>query len=236
MNAQLWSTPLPGLLLTLGAYELARAVQRRAGGHPFANPVALSAALIVGALQLLQVPYASYASSARVLSWLLGPATVALAVPLARELARVSHLAWPVMVAVLVGVTTSVLATVIVARLSGADAVLTRSLAPKSATTPIAMEISRQVGGAPELTAALVVLTGIIGAVLAPSVLDLLRVRDEAVRGVATGTASHGIGTASLYRSSPVASAYSGLAMGLAGLLTAVVTPWLLPWLERLLP
>lgn len=236
MNAGLWSTPLPGLLLTLGAYELSRAVQRRAGGHPLANPVAISAALIIAALQLLDVPYASYASSARVLMWLLGPATVALAIPLARELARLSRMAWPVLVAVAVGVTTSVIATVLVARLSGADALLARSLSPKSATTPIAIEVSRQVGGAPELTAALVVLTGIIGAVLAPFVLDLLRIRDEAVRGIATGTAAHGIGTASLYRSSSVASAYSGLAMGLAGLFTALVTPWLLQVLERTLP
>lgn len=233
MSVDAWSTPLPGVLLTLGAYQLSRAVQRRAAGHPLANPVALAALAIIAALQLLHVDYASYASSARFLSWLLGPATVALAVPLARELGRLSRMAWPVVVAVTLGVITSVASTVAIARVSGADLTLMRSLAPKSATTPIAMSVSRQVGGAPELTAALVVITGIIGAVLAPKLLDALRVVDPAERGIATGTAAHGIGTASLYRASPAASAYSGLAMGLAGLITAVLTPPLLELLAR---
>lgn len=227
-----WSTPLPGLLLTLAAFELGRWVQRRAGGHPLANPVLLAALLLIALLRVLDVSYAQYAASARFLSWLLGPATVALAVPLARELGRISRMAWPVLVAITLGVLTSVASTVLIARLSGADAVLLRSLAPKSATTPIAMGVSAEVGGAPELTAALVVITGIIGAVLAPWLLDLLRSEEPAERGIATGTAAHGIGTASLYRSSPAAAAYSGLAMGLAGLATALLTPWLLELLK----
>ena len=233
MSLDTWSTPLPGLLLTIGAYELARVLQRRAAGHPLVNPVALGALMIALVLALLHVDYTRYASSARFLSWLLGPATVALAVPLARELGRLSRMAWPVVASITLGVVTSVASTVAIAKLSGADVTLMRSLAPKSATTPIAMEVARQVGGAPELTAALVVCTGIIGAVLAPWLLDLLRVKDAAQRGIATGTAAHGIGTASLYRTSPAASAYSGLAMGLAGLITALVTPWLLALLDR---
>ena len=228
MSAGAWSTPLPGLLLTLGAFELGRFVQRRAGGHPLANPVLIAALIVIALLQSLDVSYSQYAGSARFLSWLLGPATVALAVPLARELGRISRMAWPVLVSITLGVVTSVVSTVAIARLSGADVVLLRSLAPKSATTPIAMGVSAQLGGAPELTAALVVVTGIVGAVLAPWLLDLLRSREPAERGIATGTAAHGIGTASLYRSSPAAAAYSGLAMGLAGLLTALLTPWLL--------
>jgi predicted murein hydrolase (TIGR00659 family) len=233
VSAAAWSTPLPGLLVTLAAFELGRWVQRRAGGHPLANPVLLAALLLIALLKLLPVSYAQYAGSARFLSWLLGPATVALAVPLARELGRVSRMAWPVLVSITLGVLTSVASTIVIARISGADAVLLRSLAPKSATTPIAMGVSAQVGGAPELTAALVVITGIIGAVLAPWLLDLLRSEEPAERGIATGTAAHGIGTASLYRSSPAAAAYSGLAMGLAGLITALVTPWLLILLAR---
>jgi predicted murein hydrolase (TIGR00659 family) len=227
-----WTTPLPGLLVTLAAFELGRWVQRRAGGHPLANPVLLAALLLIALLQVLHVSYAQYAASARFLSWLLGPATVALAVPLARELGRLSRMAWPVLVSITLGVLTSVASTVAIARLSGADTLLLRSLAPKSATTPIAMGVSAQVGGAPELTAALVVITGIIGAVLAPWLLDLLRSEEPAERGIATGTAAHGIGTASLYRSSPAAAAYSGLAMGLAGLITALLTPWLLALLQ----
>ncbi|HEY6080675.1 MAG TPA: LrgB family protein [Polyangiaceae bacterium] len=228
MSERLWSTPLPGLLLTLAAYELARAVQRRGGEHPLLNPVALSAALVIAVLQLLDVSYARYADSARLLLWLLGPATVALAVPLARELPRLSRLAWPVLVAVTAGAFTSIISAVLLARWTGASELLVRSLAPKSATTPIAIGIAEKVGAAPELTAALVVASGIVGATFGPLLLDLLGTRDPRVRGIATGTAAHGIGTASLYRTSPEASAYSGLAMGLSGLITALLVPWLL--------
>jgi putative effector of murein hydrolase len=113
---------------------------------------------------------------------------------------------------------------------------LTRALAPKSATTPIALGIAEKLGAAPELTAVLVVCTGVVGAMLGPVVFRALGVSDPTTRGIATGTAAHGIGTASLYRASPEASAYSGLAMGLCGLLTALVTPWLVPLLESLFP
>lgn len=173
-----------------------------------------------------------YIGSARVLLWLLGPATVALAVPLSRELSRLSRLAWPVLVAVTLGAVTSVVSAVGLARLTGADAALTRALAPKSATTPIAIGIAEKIGAAPELTAAIVVCTGVLGAIVAPVLFGALGVRDPVVRGIATGTAAHGIGTASLHRDSPEASAYSGLAMGLSGLITALVTPWLVRLLE----
>jgi predicted murein hydrolase (TIGR00659 family) len=231
MTDALWGTPLPGVLLTLGAYQAARVLQQRGGGHPLLNPVALSAAAIIGVLTLGGVSYARYAASARVLLWLLGPATVALSVPLARELPQLAKRAWPVLVAVGVGAATSVVSAVLLARLTGADAAVVRALAPKSATTPIALGIAEKIGAAPELTAAVVVSSGVLGAILGPWLFAALGVRGALVRGVATGTAAHGIGTASLYRVSPEAAAYSGLAMGLSGLVTAVITPWLLGWL-----
>jgi len=235
MNERLWATPLPGVMLTLAAYELARAVQRRGAGHPLLNPVAVSAAIVILVLRLTGTGYARYVGSARVLLWLLGPATVALAVPLARELPRLSRMAWPVLVAVTTGAITSIASTLALARLTGADAALARAMAPKSATTPIAIGIAEKIGAAPELTAAIVVCTGITGAILGPVLLRALRIEGPALRGIATGTAAHGIGTASLYRSSPEAAAYSGLAMGLTGFITALATPSLVRWLEVLL-
>jgi predicted murein hydrolase (TIGR00659 family) len=229
----LWATPLPGVLLTLVVYQAARALQQRGRNHPLLNPVALSSAAIIALLTLSGTSYSRYAASARVLLWLLGPATVALAVPLSRELPRLAKLAWPVLVAVCAGAVTSVGSAVLLARFTGADAAVVRALAPKSATTPIALGIAEKIGGAPELTAALVVSSGVLGAVLGPWVLGALGVQSPLVRGVATGTAAHGIGTASLYRRSPEAAAYSGLAMGLSGLVTALVTPWLLLWLGQ---
>lgn len=223
-----WRTPLPGVLLTVLAYQLACWLQRRGAGHPLLNPVALASGMIIAALAVMDASYERYVGSAGILLWLLGPATVALAVPLARELPRIARAVWPVLAAVVLGALTSVVSAVLLARLTGADAALARALAPKSATTPIAMGIAEQVGAARELTAAIVVCTGVTGAIIGPLLLDALRVRDPLVRGIATGTAAHGIGTASLYRSSPEASAYSSLAMGLGGLVTALIAPWLL--------
>jgi predicted murein hydrolase (TIGR00659 family) len=231
MTDALWGTPLPGVLLTLVVFQGARVLQQRAGGHPLLNPVAVSAAVIIALLTLTGTSYSRYAASARVLLWLLGPATVALAVPLARELPKLAKRAWPVLVAVSVGAGTSVLLAVLLARYTGADAAVVRALAPKSATTPIALGIAEKVGASPELTAAVVVSSGVLGAILGPWIFAALGVKSAIVRGVATGTAAHGIGTASLYRDSPEAAAYSGVAMGLSGLVTALVTPWLLHWL-----
>lgn len=228
----LWETPLPGVLLTLVAFQGARAVQQRCGGHPVLNPVAVASLALIALLLLTGVEYGRYAGSARVLLWLLAPATVALAVPLARELPRLARLAWPVLVAVTAGASTSIVSAVLLARWAGADAALERALAPKSATTPIALGVAEKIGAAPGLTAAMVVTTGVLGAMMGPALFRALGVRDAVVRGVATGTAAHGIGTASLYRSAPDAAAYSGLAMGLSGLLTAMLTPWLLGYLQ----
>jgi putative effector of murein hydrolase len=141
-----------------------------------------------------------------------------------------------VLVAIGAGAVTSIVSAVCLSRLTGADAALARALALKSATTPIAIGIAEKVGAAPELTAAFVVCTGVLGAVVGPVLFDALGLREPVVRGIATGTAAHGIGTASLYRSSAEAAAYSGLAMGLCGLLTALIAPWLLRLLDAAFP
>jgi predicted murein hydrolase (TIGR00659 family) len=234
MMTRLWTTPLPGVLLTVTAYALARRLQKRAGGHALLNPVLLASLAVIAALRLTHTPYSAYASSARLLLWLLGPATVALAVPLAHELPRLRQRAWPILASVCVGAFTAATSGFCLSRLTGANLALSRALALKSATTPIAMGVAEKVGAAPELTAVLVVCTGVLGATLGPLVLGAVGARAADARGIATGTAAHGIGTSSLYRSSPEASAYSGLGMALCGLVTALASPWLLPALERL--
>jgi predicted murein hydrolase (TIGR00659 family) len=230
MTSALWQTPLPGVLLTISAFLAARAAQRRAQGHPLLNPVAGAIALIALALTLGGLRYETYFESAKFLHWLLGPATVALAVPLARELPRVRALALPLSVAIGCGCSTAAISAVLLAKVCGASSEVVLSLAPKSVTTPIAIAISEQIGGAPSLTAVLVILTGLVGAVCGRPVLDRLGVHDPAARGVATGVAAHGLGTAAIYRESPEAGAFSGLAIGLSGLFTAIAVPVLVRW------
>jgi len=234
--ADIWvylaATPLLFLALTLLVYQLAYSVYRRAGFHPLLNPVAVAVATLVALLKFSGTSYESYFEGAQFVHFLLGPATVALAVPLYAQVDKLKSALLPIGGALLAGATTALVSAVVIAWALGAGEVTLLSIAPKSATTPIAMGIVERLGGLPSLTAVMVVGTGIIGAIGAKYVLDLLRVTDQAVRGIAIGTAAHGIGTARAFQESEEAGAFSGLAMGLNGLLTAVLFPLAL-WLAR---
>jgi len=164
--------------------------------------------------------------------FLLGPATVVLAVPLYAQLDKLKRAFWPVCGALLAGAVTALVSAVGIAWALGASNVTLLSIAPKSVTTPIAMGIVERLGGLPSLTVVLVVSTGIIGAVGAKYVLDALRITDQSVRGFALGTAAHGIGIARVFQEIDEAGAFSDLAMGLCGLATAVFFP-LGFWLVR---
>lgn len=226
------ASPLLGLTVTLLAYQAGVWLHRRSGMHPLANPVLLAVMALIGVLTWAGVPYERYFEGAQFVHFLLGPATVALAVPLHANWARVKSMAGPILVALLVGSVTASLSAVIIAHLLGASPATLFSLAPKSVTTPIAMGIAERVGGLPSLTAVLVIATGIVGAVLARPLFDLMGIRDLAVRGFAVGLASHGIGTARAFQVSPTAGAFAALAMGLNGVVTAVLVPVLMPWVK----
>ena len=227
--------PLLWLTLTLAAYLLALALHRRAGGHPAVNPVLISVSLLVALLLLTDTPYPRYFDGAQFVHFLLGPTTVALAIPLHGQLKRLLGMAGPLTIALMVGSLTAALSAYAIAALMGASAPTLASLAPKSVTTPIAMGIAERLGGLASLTAVFVILTGIFGAIFADGLLRRLDVKDEASIGFALGLASHGIGTARAFQLSEQTGAFAALAMGLNGLLTALTLPWLLPLLAPLL-
>jgi predicted murein hydrolase (TIGR00659 family) len=219
------ASPLLWLTATLVAYQLAVWLSSRARGHPLANPVALAVAMIIVVLTVTGTHYETYFDGAQFVHFLLGPATVALAVPLYAQLPRLKRMAWPLALALLAGSATAVVSAMAIARMLGGSASIVLSLAPKSVTAPIAMGIAERIGGLPSLTAVLVVTTGILGAVLGPPLLRLLRVDDDAVQGFAIGVAAHGIGTARAFQISESAGAFAGLAMGLNGVVTALLLP-----------
>jgi predicted murein hydrolase (TIGR00659 family) len=221
------ATPLLGLTVTLLAYQAAFWLYSKSGLNPLANPVALSVAMLVALLMITGTPYATYFEGAQFVHFLLGPATVALAVPLYANLDRLKKNLLPIGGALFAGSLTAVASAVAIGWALGASRETLLSLAPKSVTTPIAMGIAEKLGGLPSLTAVLVVCTGIIGAVLARGTLNLLRIRDHAVRGFAVGVAAHGIGTARAFQVSEIMGAFAGLAMGLNGLFTAFLFPLL---------
>lgn len=221
------ASPLFGVVLTLGAYQLGRWLQRRLDGHAVVQPVLVAVVVGGATLLLLDVDYADYYDGASLIAFLLGPATVALAIPLHREMARVRRALVPILGGVVVGAVVSVTTAVGWARLLGADESVVRSLALKATTTPVAIVLAEQIGGVAALAAVFAVSAGILGAVAAPAVLNLLRVRDARARGLAIGAVSHGIGTSRALRESQTEGAFSGLAMGLTALATSLMMPLL---------
>jgi predicted murein hydrolase (TIGR00659 family) len=229
---QLWvylsATPLAGLTITLVAYQIGTAVYRRSGANPIANPVLIAVALLSVLLWSTGTPYRTYFEGAQFVHFLLGPATVALAVPLYRHFATIRKSAFAVAASILAGSLTAIVTAVGTAWLMGASSRTLLSLAPKSVTTPVAMGIAELIGGLPSLTAALVILTGILGAILATWTLDAAGIKDWRARGLAAGTAAHGIGTARAFQVNELAGAFASLAMGLNALATAMLVPLLI--------
>ncbi|MCB1474678.1 MAG: LrgB family protein [Rhodobiaceae bacterium] len=217
--------PLLHLTVTLAAYGCALWAYRRSGRNPLLNPVLISIALVIAFLLITGTPYRTYFDGARFIHFLLGPATVALAIPLYRHFDLVRRSAPAIAVSLVAGSLTAASSAVLIGWLLGASPESLISLAPKSVTAPVAMGITQVLGGIPSLTAGLVILTGILGAMTGTLVLRLTRVRGDAATGLAIGTASHGIGTARALQISDTAGAFSGLAMGLNALLTAIVLP-----------
>ena len=224
------ASPLLGLTLTLLAYQGATWVHKRCHGHPLANPVLLAVAALVALLSLTDTPYSTYFDGAQFVHFLLGPATVALAIPLYAQIGRLVRLALPLLVALVVGSLTAALSAVAIGSLFGASRATLLSLAPKSVTTPIAMGIAERLGGLPSLTAVLVIITGIVGAIGGRYVYRALHIEDDAQRGFAMGIAAHGIGTARAFQENEQMGAFAALAMGLNGLMTALLLPVVIPW------
>ncbi len=229
------ASPLLWLTVTLLVYQTAFVAYRRTSMHPFANPVAMSVAVLGCMLWITDTPYPTYFAGAQFVHFLLGPATVALAVPLFEQRMRIKRLWFPMVGALVVGTLAATFTAIGVGWLLGASKSTIASMAPKSVTAPVAMAISEQIGGLPTLTAVLVVCTGILGAATARHVLDLMNVEDPIVRGFALGTAAHGIGTARAFLVSEEMGAFAGLAMGLCALFSAVALPllagWIIQWL-----
>jgi predicted murein hydrolase (TIGR00659 family) len=221
------ASPLLHLTLTLLASQAGSMIYRRAKLNPLLNPVLIAVVLLVAVLIGTGTSYATYFDGAQFVHFLLGPATVALAIPLYRQFDKVRRSALAVLASIVAGSLTAAVSAVAVGWALGASREALISIAPKSVTAPVAMGIAEQLGGLPSLTAVLVISTGILGAMIGPKLLTLIGVTDWAARGLAIGTASHGIGTARALQVNEVAGAFSGLAMGLNALATAILLPLL---------
>lgn len=227
--SELWvflkAKPLLWLVLTLGAWVLARRLQEAASGAPWANPVAGASVLLGLVLWLTNTPYEEFFAGAQFVHFLLGPATIALGVTIIEHSAAVKRQLVPVVGALVVGVTVSVGCTWALCRVAGLPEKITLSLLPKSATAPVAMAVSENIGGIASISMCAVLLTGVTGAVIVTPLFNLLRFRNWSARGFAAGLTAHGIGTARAYQVSNEVGVYAALALALAALLQGIVLP-----------
>ena len=212
---------------TLLAWEVALVLNKLARGHVLANPMLLCILMLVALLLLTGTPYRAYFEGGQYVQFLLGPATVALAVPMHANLARIRRAAPAIVPALLAGSVVASLSAMAMGRLLGASHVVVMSLAAKSVTTPIAMGVAEQIGGSPPLAAVFVLLTGLTVVVAGAGVSRLMGVTDWRARGLAAGTAGHGLATARMLLLNETAGAFGGLAIGLNGLVTATLVPLL---------
>lgn len=227
--SQIWHSltthSLTHLCLTLVVFALSVKVFQACRMRPIFNPVLLSMLVIIGVLTLIDVDYPTYFESVQVIHFLLGPSTVALAVPLYRQLRQIKASAKAIFTGLLVGSLCAVLSAVGLTYLLGGSVDSIASIIPKSVTSPIAMGISEQIDGIPSLSAAIVIITGVIGVIMSAVLFKVFGIKDWAVRGVAMGTACHGVGTASMMLENEKAGAFAGLAMGINGIISAILIP-----------
>lgn len=225
------TSPLFWLTVTLLAWLAADRLALACGRHPAVNPVLIAIVLVAVLLHVTGTDFRTYFDGAQFVHFLLGPATVALAVPLWRNRDLVRRNLLPMAAALMVGSVVAIVSAIGIASALGAPRDVVVSLAPKSVTAAVAMAITQTLGGIPSLTAALVITTGIIGAIVVTPLMNRLGIRDWVARGFAVGLASHGIGTARAFSVNPIAGVFAGIAMGLNAVVTAVVAPLLIHWL-----
>jgi predicted murein hydrolase (TIGR00659 family) len=229
---EIWSylaqQPLLWLSATLAAFLIGQALFTAIGQKPYANPALIAMVLLAALLALTGTPFATYFEGAQFVHFLLGPATVCLALPLYDNLPKVRQAALPLAVALVVGSVTGIVAVLAIGSAFGLPAQILSSMAPKSATAAVAIGVSEQLGGSPTLTAMMVMLTGLTGAITVTPLLNALGLRDWRGRGFSVGVAAHGFGTARAFQVNPTAGAFAGLGMGLNALLTAILAPILL--------
>lgn len=220
------------LVLTMGAYFFASYLHRKVH-HPLANPVLIAILIVCGVLYLLHLPYETYFSGAQAIHFMLGPATVALAIPMVRSLEHMKRGFVGMVLALLAGSVVGMVAGYGLVRLFGGSQMVALSMLPKSLTTPIAIGVSQSVGGQPSVTVAFAIVAGVLVAVSVDAALAMMKIAEPAARGLAAGTAGSGLGASRVIPQHPVAAAFAGVAIGANGFLTAVLAPVVVPLLKH---
>lgn len=218
------------IVLTVGIYLISLRICQKIQ-KPFLTPLLISTTVIILVLVSSGITFEQYKPGKAILTFLLGPATVGLALPLYLNRQLLRRMLIPILLAIVCGSITTVTTAVVLAKLSGLDVVLVTSMATKSITAPIAIEISRIIGGDPAIAVAFVVFTGTLGSMIGPSFLSLCKINTPVARGLAMGLAAHGQGTATILREGQLLGAMAGVAMALSAIFVSFIAPFYIPWL-----
>ncbi|ADL52618.1 LrgB family protein [Clostridium cellulovorans] len=213
-----------GIILSFIAYEIGIYIYKKTK-VPIFNGLLIAVIIVIAVLVIFNIDYEAFNQGGKFINFFITPATVALALPLYRKLDVLKKNIVPIIIGIVVGSLTSVISVLLLTYLVGTDTAIIASLVPKSVTTPIAMEISKELGGVSGITVVVVVITGVIGAVIAPTVLKLAKIDDELAQGIAIGTSAHAVGTSKAVELGETQGAMSGLAIGIAGIVTVIIAP-----------
>lgn len=216
--------PLFGILLSLIAFEIGVALHKK-WRYSLVNPLLIANILIIGFLCITGISYETYKVGGDYISFFLGPVTVVLAVPLYKQIQNLKKYWVSILTGICVGSLTSIFCVIATSKIFGLSHTLMLSLLPKSVTIPMGSVISEQIGGIPSVTIIAITITGITGAVTSPIVCRFFRIKNPVAQGVATGTASHALGTSRALEMGEVQGAMSSLSIGIAGVFTAIVAP-----------
>jgi predicted murein hydrolase (TIGR00659 family) len=217
-------SPLFGVMISLIAFEIGLFINKKTR-KSFLNPLLIAIVIVILALKIFDISLQDYNKGGQIISFLLGPATVALAVPLYKNFTVLKKNALPIIVGIFTGSVVSIASVILLSKAFGLDAVLSLSLVPKSVTTPIGIEVSKQLGGVPEITVAAIIITGITGAIMAQVVFSALKIKDKVAIGIAIGTSAHAVGTGKAIEMGEIEGGMSGLSIGVAGLITVIIAP-----------
>jgi len=224
--SQFLQSPVFGIGISLLTFYAGGLLYKKTGS-PLMNPLVLSMVMIIALLLSFHISFEDYNRGGQFISFFLGPATVILAVPLYKKISLLKENVFPILAGIIVGSAAGIVSIIVMCKMFGLDELVSISMIPKSVTTPIGIEISNQLGGLPSITVAAIVFTGIAGVLLGPAVCKLFRIDDKVAVGVAIGTSSHALGTTKAVELGETEGAMSGLAIGIAGLVTVFLAPLL---------
>ncbi|MHC5361621.1 LrgB family protein [Myroides sp. LJL110] len=225
------SSPAFLLFLTLFSYSIGIGLFAKTKWVLF-NPILLSVGILLSYLMLLEIPYQNYSQAGQYIDFFLQPSIVALAVPLYGYWDKIKKQLFPILASQFVGCVVGILSVVFFAKITGADQEIILSLIPKSVSTPIALEVSKTIGGVPSITATAVMLTGMIGSMFGFKFLHLMKITNPVSQGIAMGTSAHAMGTMKAMEISDKFAAFASVGMIFNGIITAVLAPLVLQWLQ----